>query len=518
MTDRKKLSRSEMTIVNLMTSALAWGWPVLLAFVATPLIVRGLGNDAYGIRSLVVSITGYFALLDLGLNGAVTKYLAEYHVKDDTSQMTELLGTTLTTYAVFGLVGGALIWILAEWFATNLFSIPPQFHQESILAFRLTGIGFFLSMITWWGSSIPTGIQRFDVFNGISIGFGTLTTLGNLAAVLLGYGLIGVVWSNLFSNVIAIIAYWIAARRLLPGIPLHFSFDWSMFKRTVLFGMYMVAFRIFGLLFAQLDILLIGSWIGTAAITFYTVPQQVAQMVQGLNSKVMQVVFPMASEFTAVQAQEKLHTLFYSGAKLSIVLGMAVVVPLISLAQPLLQFWVSPELALNSGAVLILLVTAFFLNGLTAMPSSILMGMGYPQLPTLGALVIGLASMVCNVLFVPFWGINGAALAKVTSVIITIIFYLVVCRRFIGISLRTVGHIALKPVLIGIVLAGTIWLLLSKQIENLLEVLLVIVLSVCIYSVLCWWFGVFNSAELEAPKKLLQLLMAKLAKSVKAAP
>jgi len=514
MFDSKSLSRSEMAIINLLTSALAWGWPVLLSFVTTPLIVRGLGNDAYGVRSLVVSITGYFAILDLGLNGAVTKYLAEYHVKNDHPQMAELLGTTLTTYTVLGLIGGMLIWMLAGWFTTGLFSIPPQFQQESIWAFRLSGVGFFLSMITWWGSSIPTGIQRFDVFNGISIGFGTLTTLGSLAAVLLGHGLLGVVWANLLSNVIAIIAYWIAAQKLLPSVPLRFSFQWDMFKRTVLFGLYMVAIRIFGLLFVQLDTLLIGAWIGTSAITFYAVPQQVAQMVHGLNGKMMQIVFPMASELTAVQAQEKLHTLFYSGAKLSIVIGMAVTVPLISLAYPLLQFWVSPELALNSWIVLILLSMAFFLNGLTAMPSSILGGMGYPQIPTLGALVIGLASVVSNVLFVPLWGINGAALAKVVSVIITIIFYLIVCRRFIGISLRTLSHIALKPMLIGIVLAGMVWIFVSKQIGNLLETLLVMVLSACVYGIMCWWLGVFSSTELEAPKKLLQLLLAKLAKSV----
>ena len=146
MVGSKRLSRSEKTIINLGTSAIAWGWPVLLALVVAPIVVRGLGNDAYGIRGLATMLIGYFAILDLGLNGAVTKYLAEYVANDDKFLIAELLGTTLTTYIVVGLVGGIIIWSLAEWFSTSVFQIPANLELESIWAFRITGIGFFFSI------------------------------------------------------------------------------------------------------------------------------------------------------------------------------------------------------------------------------------------------------------------------------------------------------------------------------------------------------------------------------------
>ncbi len=492
---KKPMSRSEMAIVNLITSALAWGWPVLLTFVTTPFIVRGLGNDTYGIRSLVVSITGYFALLDLGLNGAVTKYLAEYHSLNDKHQIGELLGTTLTTYTVFGLIGGAIIWILAEWFTTYFFSIPIQFHQESIWAFRLTGIGFFLSMITWWGSSIPAGIQRFDVFNGISIGFGTLTTLGNLAAVLLGFGLLGVVWANLISSTVAIIVYWIAAKKLLPDIPLHFSFKLRMFRRTIFFGLYMVAFRIFSLLFAQLDTLLIGAWIGTAAITFYTVPQQVAQVVQSLNGKMMQIIFPMASEFSATGNLQKIGQLFLRGFNLSLTIGLAVAVPLAVVAEPLLRFWISPEIAQQSTIILELFIISFFLMGILAMPSSILSGMNYPQFVTLGAMVSGVCGLTCYALLIKPLGITGAALGRVFSIIPTVVYYLVVCQRKAGISLLTLWVIAIKPLGIGLVIGCVAFFLITPFIESIWGTILVAGLVFGSISLACWFLGVFEEVE-----------------------
>ncbi|MCX6053814.1 MAG: oligosaccharide flippase family protein [Chloroflexi bacterium] len=507
MTEHNPLTRTEKVIINLLTSALAWGWPVLLAFVTTPMIVRGLGNDAYGVRSLVVSITGYFALLDLGLAGAVTKYLAEYHVKNDKLQITELLGTTLTTYTVFGLIGGVLIWVLAQWLVASLFSIPPQFQNESIWAFRLSGVGFFLSMITWWGASIPIGIQRFDVFNGISIGFGTLTTLGSLAAVLLGYGLLGVVWANLLSNIIAIIAYWIAASKLFPEIHLRFSFQWKMFKRTISFGLYMVAFRLFSLLFSQLDTLLIGTWISAAAITFYNVPQQVAQLVHSINAKMMQIVFPMACEFSVIGEKQNIERLLLRGLNLSLFLGMVVAIPILVVAQPLLRFWVSLEMAQRSSLVLELLVVTFFLTGLTALTTSFLGGLNYPQFVTIGALVSGLCGLIFySVLIRPF-GIIGAAWSKLLSMIVTIMYYLIVCSSKSGITLLKIGRITIRPLGIGLIVGVLAFKLLLPFVNNMLGVILVSLMTSAIFCVSSWFLGVFDNEE----KIILVNLLSRLA-------
>lgn len=495
MTAAKHTSRHEMAVVNLATSALAWGWPVLLAFAATPFIVKGLGNDGYGIRGLVSSITGYFALLDLGLNGAVTKYLAEYRAKNDTGQTTELLGTTLTTFTALGLVGGLVIFFLAEWFTKNLFTIPASYYGQAILAFRLTGLGFFLSMLTWWGSSIAPGLQRFDVFNGISIGFGTITTFGMVIAVKLGYGLVGVVVANLIANAAAAVAYWVSARRLMPEIPVRFSFDKVMFRRTFMFGIYMVAFRVFALLFAQLDSVLIGAWLGTAAVTFYIVPQQVAQVVHGLNGKMMQIIFPMASELSSKGDSDRIDRLFVRSFNLSVFIGLAIAVPLAVVAGPLLRYWVSPEMAQHSTMVLELLLTTFFLSGLTAMPSNILGGVNSPQYTAIGAMLSGVFGVIFYFLLIKPFGINGVAAGKVISVAITVAYYMVICHKKSRYSWSKVLREASKTLSLALAIGLPAYYFLSSLPGNLVEVLLLAGAVSALYCLACWFSGVFDEAE-----------------------
>ena len=56
---------------------LGWAWATVLSIVATRYIVQGLGREGYGILTLALSTIGYFAILDMGLNTAAIKFIAE---------------------------------------------------------------------------------------------------------------------------------------------------------------------------------------------------------------------------------------------------------------------------------------------------------------------------------------------------------------------------------------------------------------------------------------------------------
>ena len=49
----------------------------------TPFLIRSLGQAEYGIYQLVISITAYLALLDLGVGNSVIRYIAKYRANND---------------------------------------------------------------------------------------------------------------------------------------------------------------------------------------------------------------------------------------------------------------------------------------------------------------------------------------------------------------------------------------------------------------------------------------------------
>ena len=52
------------------------GIPLLAAFFAIPLLLRGLGTDRFGVLTLAWIVIGYFSLFDLGLGRALTQVVS----------------------------------------------------------------------------------------------------------------------------------------------------------------------------------------------------------------------------------------------------------------------------------------------------------------------------------------------------------------------------------------------------------------------------------------------------------
>jgi O-antigen/teichoic acid export membrane protein len=315
--------------------------------------------------------------------------------------------------------------------------------SESIIAFKLSSFGFFLGMLTWWVTSIPTGMQRFDIFNFISIIYGTLNIGGNLFAAWAGYSIIGIVISNIVSNLIALLLYFFYTKRLIPYFKIWPAFDFQIFKTIFNYSLYMIGFSVFAIIFSQLDKTLIGIFIGTTAVTYYVIPLSISSINQQVNGKIMQVFFPMASELSAKNEIEKLQILFLRSLNFSIIIGLCLTIPFVSFSYPILQLWISTEMAVNSQYILIFLVIAFLLGGI--IPYNIVAAMGYPKYFTYSAIVSGMSGAIFFFILIKPLGNTGAALAKFLSMFLTMFYYIYISNKILKIGVRKIMKIFFLP-------------------------------------------------------------------------
>src|SRR5262245_25740387 len=68
---------------------------IVVTFFLSPFVVRALGAAAYGVWVLVGSTIGYLVLLDLGLRGAVVRFVAAGHARGDHEAAGRALGAAL---------------------------------------------------------------------------------------------------------------------------------------------------------------------------------------------------------------------------------------------------------------------------------------------------------------------------------------------------------------------------------------------------------------------------------------
>ena len=75
---------------------------LVLALVVTPLLVRGLGKEAYGTWVPVSTSVVYLNLLQFGFGQATTKYVAEGLAVDDRSKVRRAVSTSVAALSIPG--------------------------------------------------------------------------------------------------------------------------------------------------------------------------------------------------------------------------------------------------------------------------------------------------------------------------------------------------------------------------------------------------------------------------------
>src|SRR5207248_6882355 len=116
------------------------------------------------------------------------------------------------------------------------------------------------------------------------------------------------------------------------------------------------------------DRIFLGALVSVAALTYYTVPYEMAFRMQVFPSAFGTVLFP---EFTAVTTarRSELGALYARSLKyLLLVMGPATLV-VVLFAHPILSVWIGPEFAKKSAVVLEVLALGMLLDALSQIPS-----------------------------------------------------------------------------------------------------------------------------------------------------
>ena len=77
----------------------------IIGLLYTPYMLRMMGQNEYGLYSLVASVVAYLTVLDLGFGNAIVRYTAKFRAEAKTKEQYEMFGMFLVLYC-------AIAWLL----------------------------------------------------------------------------------------------------------------------------------------------------------------------------------------------------------------------------------------------------------------------------------------------------------------------------------------------------------------------------------------------------------------------
>jgi len=178
-----------------------------LAMVASVLVARALGAEAYGEFGIIRSTVGMFGTLaGFGLGTTATKYIAELRDADPDRAGRVLALSRMVALITGGLMAAALA-LLAPWLAANTLAAP---HLAGMI--RVSGILLLFSAINGAEAGALAGFEAFRAIALRSLWAGLANFPLMVGGVYL-FGLAGAVWALVLSMALNWLLNYLAVRK-----------------------------------------------------------------------------------------------------------------------------------------------------------------------------------------------------------------------------------------------------------------------------------------------------------------
>lgn len=419
--NKKQAESGKSIFRNVLYGFSTWVLPLGLSFVATPIIVKGLGDDDYGIYALVLGFIAYS--FNFGIGRAITKFIAEYRASGEVERIRDVISATFFLNLAVGLFGVGVVLILSEWFVVDVFKIEAESQTKTIYSFYAASGIIFFSMLIQVFSAVLQGIHRFDVYSKI-FNFNILILIGgNIVLALFGFGLLTLLIWNLSTSLVTCVVYFFTAKRLLPEFGISFNFSRQTLRLVLKFSFGVVGYQIL----ANILILFERGWItrrlGTEALTYYVVPMMLSLYIHSFISSLLLVLFPLASELK--NDTQKLLNLYKKATKVVCLLVVFMAVTLIVQSHEFLSLWMGPGFANKSSSLLIIHTITFSSLAILTVSWQMTEGLGFPNYNFKIFSICLIVTIIGNLGLTTEFGSAGVAIARLIgfSTIFFSIFY-----------------------------------------------------------------------------------------------
>lgn len=427
-----------------------YGFSIVSLFFLFPFMIRHLGDSNYGFFIFLGTINGMANIANFGFGEATLRFIALYHNTCDSEKLIKILSTSFWTYFVLGSITTLCIIVFANPIVGLLHE--TQIDKEfAIYLVKISAFTFLIRFVMGIYSTIPQAIQRFDISSKIAISETVLRVALYIVVLFLDYGLEGIVFSELALAIIVSLANILISSKLLNSVAFFIKPSISAFKEIFNYSIFSFLTQLVGLLWQYSDRILLGYFIGTAAIAYFSVPQQIIFKILGLVAAASAVLLPRFSMNKIDEPSKKLYKEF---TLLSLLFSILVFSTLSLVIKDFIALWISPSFAKDTKYIAVILSISCMIRGAFPIYESLFKGIGKPVYNMYIIIASSLIIVVLDIILIPLIGINGAGIAYLASPIAGVVAMVFIWKKILLNRLSEPIKFYLIPLLSSYALLG----------------------------------------------------------------
>jgi O-antigen/teichoic acid export membrane protein len=316
--------------------------------------VRRLGMGPYGVLTLALAFSlsaGFLSISDLGLQSGVTRFVAEADGRGQRGRIGEVVSSAIAVLSGAALVAVALLLILsfaAVHIFTNVHGAALQNDLHLLFILFAAEALFGLPALAFVG--VLQGLQRYGWIKVVDLSRQILYTALALTLLLTGQGVVAFGAAMISGTVFAAFGYAVIARILCPEMRI----SPRLINRAALrplagFSFWVFVTRIFGVIWAQMDTLILSVLVGINVLAGYSVIARLESAASYPLSLTASAVLPASANLRALESRTRLRELLLRGTRYTLMLSWPVTIAAMVLAHPLIVAWVGSRYASYAG-------------------------------------------------------------------------------------------------------------------------------------------------------------------------
>ena len=486
---------------------------VLSTLLLTPFIIRTLGQAEYGVYKLIVVISGYLLLLDLGISNTVTRFIPKYRVAKDIESEKKFLGITSVFYGIVAfislVVGVVLIIIFPYFYANGLNSDEIVLGQKLLF---ITVLNVVITLASAPFTNVLLAYEKFGVSKFSSI-IQIILRIGlTILCLKLGMKSIGLCLVTLFTTLLVKLFFIFYAFFVLKIKMTLKGVDKSFLKGIVGYSFLILVQMIATQINMGVDQILIGSMVVNSAILLavYGLGAQVVNYFQSIGVAFTNVLMPGVVKLVETNDKKEIieNEMIRIGRFIFVVLGIIFVVFLLC-GKQFIVLWAGEEY-IDAYYVFIILVPAYLLIYPQAIGNQILWAKNMHKEQSFIKLTIVILNIFLTMLLIKVNPLLGAAFGTFISLLLgDVVLMNIVFVKKLHTSLSKLYFGILDGILPSLFISFVIGYRINSYIPyNWLGLFIIIASMVSVYCICLLVFG-FNNYE----KGILKQALSKFSRA-----
>lgn len=282
------------------------GLNTIVGLAYTPYMLRCLGQNEYGLYSLVSSIIAYLTILDFGFGNAIVRYTAKFRAEGKKREQWEMFGMFLIVYSLIGIIafcGGLALYFNVDALFDQTMTASDLSQARTMMLLLTFNLAFTFPLSIF--GSIITAYENFVFQRVVNILRIILSTSVLVLVLSIGFKAVALVVVQTVFNLLTLIINLFYCKKKLKISIIFGKLNLPFIKEISIYSFWIFLNAIMDKIYWGTGQFVLGALCGTLAVAIFSIAILLEQMYMTFSTSIVSVLLPKLTGMVARSSSDK---------------------------------------------------------------------------------------------------------------------------------------------------------------------------------------------------------------------